>query len=422
MSEQSQRPTTEDRDAWRAYWQAQGMPWRTEPEIGEERRAYLAERRAVTPDIERGIYPFHDENGGIHLTRADVEWLLATHESGGLRGPVDWSDAKQRKRDGLDLRGADLRHAHLTALPLSRLRGGLTHPERRVTTHVQRHMAAVHLDGADLDHAHLEQACLGRVRMHEANLEFAHLEQADLGGARLEHASLRKAHLGGAYLRRAFFDAATNLDGIVITDSQHGAISLVDASWGGANLSTVHWADVSMPGDERKARMQRPGERKKNPATRLQEYEDAVRANRQLAIALRGQGLNEYADRFAYRAQVLQRIVLWRQHRWGRYLFAALLDALAGHGYRPGRSILTYLAVVLGFAAGYYLLGHNLPMGLTPQEALFTSIVSFHGRGFFPSSFNLANPIMPLVALEAILGLLIEITFIATFTQRFFAR
>jgi hypothetical protein len=98
------------------------------------------------------------------------------------------------------------------------------------------------------------------------------------------------------------------------------------------------------------------------------------------------------------------------------------LDTISGHGYRPLRSIITYLAVVVGFAGGYLLLGHGAPLNLTPQEALFTSIISFHGRGFFPTSFSLADPITPLVAAEAICGLLIEITFIATFTQRFFAR
>jgi hypothetical protein len=86
------RPTTDDTDMWRAYWTALGMPWRTEPEISEDRQAYLAERQAFTPDIERGIYPFRDENGSIRLTRADVEWLLATHESGGVRGPVYVND------------------------------------------------------------------------------------------------------------------------------------------------------------------------------------------------------------------------------------------------------------------------------------------------------------------------------------------
>jgi hypothetical protein len=35
MSDEPQRPTTDDRAAWQAYWQAQGMPWRTEPWRGK---------------------------------------------------------------------------------------------------------------------------------------------------------------------------------------------------------------------------------------------------------------------------------------------------------------------------------------------------------------------------------------------------
>jgi len=51
--------------------------------------------------------------------------------------------------------------------------------------------------------------------------------------------------------------------------------------------------------------------------------------------------------------------------------------------------------------------------------------MSFHGRGFFPSlssETNLHNPLVMLAAAEAIIGLLIEISFIATFTQRFFGK
>jgi hypothetical protein len=40
-----QRPITDDREAWRTYWPAQGMPWRTEPEIPEEQQQFLARRR-----------------------------------------------------------------------------------------------------------------------------------------------------------------------------------------------------------------------------------------------------------------------------------------------------------------------------------------------------------------------------------------
>src|SRR2546421_12194952 len=97
-----QRPTTNDPQAWKAYWKAQEQPWRTEPEIDAEQQKYLAERRAIVPDIEQGRYPFRD----IKLNRADVEWLLATHENG--RGPVSPDDALQWGRKGIDIRGADL--------------------------------------------------------------------------------------------------------------------------------------------------------------------------------------------------------------------------------------------------------------------------------------------------------------------------
>lgn len=107
------RPANDDKKVWQAYWKAQGQDWRSEPEIGEERQLYLAEHRKIKPDFKQGIYPFK----GIKLNRADVEWLLATHENG--RGPVNWFDNSQRERKGLDLRGADLRGEYLRMLPLA---------------------------------------------------------------------------------------------------------------------------------------------------------------------------------------------------------------------------------------------------------------------------------------------------------------
>jgi hypothetical protein len=50
------RPTESDPQAWKTYWEAQGQPWRTEPEIDLERQKYLAERRSITPDSKQGIY------------------------------------------------------------------------------------------------------------------------------------------------------------------------------------------------------------------------------------------------------------------------------------------------------------------------------------------------------------------------------
>ena len=63
----------------------------------------------------------------------------------------------------------------------------------------------------------------------------------------------------------------------------------------------------------------------------VQGYNDAVRANRQLATVLRNQGLNEDPDRFAYRAQNLQRQVLRRQHNMSGYSRARKTAVPVGH-------------------------------------------------------------------------------------------
>ena len=109
---------------------------------------------------------------------------------------------------------------------------------------------------------------------------------------------------------------------------------------------------------------------------------------------------------------------IWRRIRsFGSYAFSWFLDILAGYGYKPGRSLFIYILMIAVFATCYFLVGQ-----LTPSEALIFSVTSFHGRGFFPGPFTLDNPITGLAAIEAVAGLFIEISFIATFTQRFFGR
>ena len=438
MSEQvstPQRPDTTDPDVWKAYWRAQGLSWRTEPEIDAERQKFLTERRAIIPDTEKGIYPFKD----IKLNRADIEWLLATHEDG--RGPVEWKDESQREREGLDLRGADLRSADLNHLPLARIRAGLATVEWWHATEQQKIEAGAHLEGAILDWSHLEGASFRWASLKQASLYGASLRDARLRGAKLPGAVLQRAHLEGASickaylggeevnnlspanLKQAFFDTGTNLDGIVLGNKQQGVPPLVDISWGNVNLAVVDWTQIKMLGDEREAYQQvLDVTAKKNKDTLLMKFQQAVRANRQLTVALQAQGLNENASYFAYRAQKLQRIVLRHQKKFGQYIFSFFLDFLAGYGYRPGRSVLWYLAVILGFGFAYHFLGG---LSLYPPDAFVFSIMSFHGRGFFPAlsqETNLHNPLVMLAAVEAIIGLLIEISFIATFTQRFFGR
>jgi uncharacterized protein YjbI with pentapeptide repeats len=510
-------------------------PWRTEPEIGLERQEQLTHCLATTPNITQGIYPFR----GMKLSRADVEWLLATHEN--ARGARAHSGEQQQHDWRLDLWGADLRYVDLHALPLARLRGSLTRKEWDEATEEQRATAAVLLTGADLSEAHLEEAeligaHLEKVSLHEAHLEKAnlseahleraflarthlqeadltrahlektdlseaqlqgatlkgaYLEQAYLNGARLEKANLSRArlekvylseahleravlseahleegylsgvslqeadlsgaHLEGAYLNEAHLERTflykahlertflykAHLEGARLSRTpiqeaqlrkaaesgeQHIGPSFADTQWGNVNLAVVQWSEVDMLGDEYEARQSSRNGKRKSSVTRLEEYEVAVRATRQLAVALRAQGLDEDAARFAYRAQLLQRIVLRRQGKFRSYLFSLFLDLLAGYGYRPGRSVMAYLIVILSFMVLYLLNAHGASTHLSWDEALVLSVSSFHGRGFFLQNVALGDAFARLAAAEAVLGLLIEISFIATFTQRFFGR
>ncbi len=432
------------------YWEARGQPWRREPEIDKERQKFLAERRSITPNRELHIYPFKD----IKLDRADVEWLLATHENG--RGPIDWSDESQRDRFGLDLRGADLRSAFLANLPLA----CMGRVESEIVVEFDMRIkperddeAIIHLEGAILHDAHLENADFTKANLEKAeflgaNLEraifnytnlkeaklcnailkdafmwAANLENADLSKAHLEGAVMKYAYLSGANLQGAFFDNLTRLNGSILSDEENGAIALADVHWGDVNIAVVNWSSISILGDEveTKKRTSRWGNIK-SPIVRFDEYQTAVRAYRQISVVLRNQGLNEDAARLTYQAQLMQRKVFKYQHKRGQYLYSLFLDLLSGYGYKPERCFIAYLIVILSFATAYFIIGHKVGPVLSPIGSLVFSVTSFHGRGFFPGGIVLDDPLTVVAALEAFIGLLIEVTFIATLTQRLFGR
>lgn len=442
-----QRPSINDRDGWKDYWKAQGKPWRTEPEIDLAWQKKLSERLTIIPDIEKDIYPFK----GLKLSRADVEWLLETHDNG--RGPIDWSIESQRERTGIDLRGAVLQEVDLHNLPLARLHGGLTDEESRSTTKEQRKIAAVllqntnlkdaqlegaylqeaQLEGAKLVGANLEKADLRWAQLERANLFQAQLNGADLRWAKLKEASLVEAHLKGTYLRWAKLEEADLADVTLADDLNIGPL-LDNVSWSNVNLTVVDWSQVSMLGDEYEARQKEVVKGKtKDQHIKLYEFRAATRATRQLAVVLREQGMNEEADYFAYRMLSLQRVVLRLQifqphmslslriRKLSSYIFSGFLDILAGYGYNPAKTFFWYLIVISSFATIYSTFGHLPPF----PDAFVFSFMSFHGRGFFPnlsSETNLHEPLVEFAAIEAVTGLFIEISFIATFTQKFFGK
>ncbi len=499
-----QRPANDDKEGWKAYWKKLGQPWRLEPEIEALRQKYLMGRRSITPNVEKSIYPF----SGIKLSRADVEWLLATHDNG--LGPVNWDDEDQRNRKGLDLRGADLSHVDLSNLPLARMLSGLIWDEWPIKTdkepsRVMVQMAGANLSGAHLEKAYLTGACLtganlSKAHLTEANLicanlvradlsdvdlekaqlgfahleeaqllranlkrshldqayltkaqlHFAHLEQASLGFAHLECAdcmgvymqgviaiaaylegtNLEKAHLedgnfSGAYLSDVQLSeaylAGCHLNEVFLADEKGVGPLIADLHWGDANLAVVNWSPVDMLGYEYQARQKKLDGKVKDKFTRIEEHETAIRANRQLTIALQNQGLNDDAARFAYRTQVLQRKVFWMQGEPGKWLFSHLLSLLAGYGYKMWHILVAYILIVSACAVAYFIFGIYHAPHLSLLQAFLESITAFHGR-VFSELFEPGSPQIWVTAFEAIAGLVIEGIFIAMLAQRFFGK
>jgi hypothetical protein len=307
------------------------------------------------------------------------------------------------------------------------------------------YIEAAHLDEVYLFNTHLEWAYLGDAHLEDATLLGAHLAGADLRDSHLEGAFLQDAHFEGkvlpadvvkhvseeleielfqevappAVLTGVFFDSATKLSYAILGDSKFGYVSLADVNWGNTNLSLQDWSSMKMLGDEREARnsIDIEGERK-GKQTRLFEYRSAVRAYRQLATALRAQGLNEDAARFAYRAQLMQRKVYLQSRKIWQYLGSLFLDLLSGYGYKVVRCFIAYFLVIGIFATIYHFLGTNPAW----NESIVISMTAFHGRGFFPEQFKPGDPQAMVAAIEAFVGLLIEVTFIATLTQRLFGK
>ncbi len=104
------------------------------------------------------------------------------------------------------------------------------------------------------------------------------------------------------------------------------------------------------------------------------------------------------------------------------YALSLIFDIVAGYGYRPERIVFIYLLTITGFATTYLILGHIVGPSLSPLGALVFSVTSFHGRGFFPGVIRLDDPITVLAASEAVVGVVIEVSLIAAFTQRFFGK
>jgi uncharacterized protein YjbI with pentapeptide repeats len=441
--------------------------------LKESRHATVEQCKAAAANLAKA------DMSDTQLQRAQFSWAVlddAVLVEAHLEG-ADLSKASLKRAilAGAHLEGADLTKAHLEGATILE-----AHLEGTV-------LFEASLEGANLFEAHLEGARLIGAHLEGARLFSTHFEGKALDSEEQKRLHTWLPHfptvLSPTDLRGVFLNTRTRLDELHVGNDQYGYVALADIHWGDVNLTVVDWTMLKRLGDETLAVHRhleeeedaQPGERglpagveraidgmlraqevsdvvanyvlrsptlakrlrervargeQTRPETRQQRERErlqvAVRANRQLAVVLRAQGVNEAADRFAYRASVLQRRVLRHSgvRSAGSYVFSWFLDMLAGYGYKPGRTLIAYISTILSFAIIYSIAGllTGKQPSLSPLDALIISIVSFHGRGFFPGGFLPTLPMAGCAACEAIIGVAIEISFIATFTQRYFGR
>ena len=408
----------------------------------------------------------------IHLEGAHLEkaWLTGAHLEGAR---LVWANLV-----GAHLVGANLVGAHLVGANLvgAHLEGAYLERAHLVEAHlVEAHLVGAHLEGAHLERAYLERADLEGAHLEGARLEKVILRRAYLKGANLRRAGLREAilvdadlrganvtradlqqanlyrtdlregefaeadlrgsslvaaDLRGANLSRAIFDIEANLADAKLGDRECGFASVIDTAWNGVILASVDWSGLFRNHWWLPLSRGKLGDDQRDPRT-------AARAHRQLAMALRAQGLNAEAAELDYRAHIRASKDLWNKKRYPAALFSWLACAVFGYGYRLGRCLALYVGVVLLFSLIYCLIpyGHKASSSFYlpwwPKavisfylpwwpKAVILSFTSFHGRGFLPSDVTGSVWHGAWAAGEAVVGLFIEVTLIATFTQRVF--
>jgi hypothetical protein len=249
------------------------------------------------------------------------------------------------------------------------------------------------------------------------------MKGAEMSGVRLDGAFMRGAKLVGANLRTALLDRETSIAGVQLVDERGVSPRFADVRWGDADIDRTNWTIVKVLGDNVIDHQFFAGTAGNERERRLRLLTDAVRANRQIATLLRGRGLTDEADRFAYQAQVLQRRLNFKVRRYGRWLFSELLSVLSGYGYRLGNIFRAYVVVVAFFALAYvfspFLSTGHVPSGQDVLNAVQISLNAIHGRVFF-AQFSLDTLQSWLATAESICGIVIEGVFVAMLIQRLF--
>ena len=282
------------------------------------------------------------------------------------------------------------------------------------------------LEGTNATNAVFDHAIMTSIQAGGVIFERASFIEADLSRAQLPGANLHRTTLSGCNLTDANLQGV-DLRGAVMDDQTELQNTEMDQN---TRFADVHWNDAPLQGINVKKWPQVLGDEGSiapnlEQYPRVQAYRAAERAYRGLAQTLRAQGMVELASRYRRREKQVAGKALGANGQYIQRIGAWLLHTITGYGESISIILRSYLIAVFGFAIVYFFLlnGINAAQpGLTLVDALVFSVTSFHGRGFFPSFSASPSPHDPIVLFamgEAVFGLFIEATLIASFSRRF---
>lgn len=387
-----------------AYGQAQA-PDDTEPTL--ERQQELEE--AFVRNKENASPPYANV---LIRSRGELTWILRRRCWSGEQFSSDArADLRRSLLRGVNLSGLALAEADFSSAQMRDV--NLQGAGLRSAVLVNADLLGANLSGAYFAFADMQRTRLDRANLQGTMLGEANLQGASLDGAKINDANFTKANLKGANLRAVQVDGNTTLSEVVLDE----ATQLGNINWSGVPLARVDWSQIKVLGDE--ANIGRiTGPRKR--AQRVEAYRDAARAYHGLSVALRGQGISIPSSEYRLRSLRLERKALLASGKLLAWLFSLILDVVAGYGERPGKTLVSYAAVILAFAVGFYATARLTCVVLTPLDSALLSFSSFHGRGLGPpGEDDLGSAFRVVAGLEAVAGLFIEAIFIAAFGRRF---
>jgi uncharacterized protein YjbI with pentapeptide repeats len=347
---------------------------------------------------------------GAQLAGANVQEANFAHAS------LGGADLTHAKVEAAQFANASLERAILTTLDLSKALLG-------TNVFDEADLRGANLSGSDhtgssFRRAHLENAKLADAGLHGVNLEGAHLNGADLS-----HSDLSKAVLAGADpadpdLSADLTDAnlhetdlsGVDLTGVIISGVKALEHSILDK---GTRLGEVRWSGKAL------GKPQQFPDRDKRAGA----YRRAAQTNHEVSEMYAHMGLSSEASTYRLKELQMRRGLLRNSGSYGAWLTSTLLNLLSGYGERLSRILITYLVLVFGFAAIYFLSSNFLSLGvghLSAHDAIIESFVSFHGRGFVVTTLRSGDPMAGVTVIEAVSGLFVEAILIATFNRRFF--